>query len=86
MDKNLISEVICIVVNTLRIPPSDGKLFNTDSALLGFRPELDSMAVVGLLTTIEEHFDISINDDEISAEVFETIGTLTGFVERKLSE
>jgi acyl carrier protein len=44
------------------------------------------MAVVGLLTTIEEHFDISIHDDEISAEVFETIGTLTGFVERKLSE
>ena len=86
MDENLIDGVICIVVSTLRIPPADGRLFDTDSALLGFRPELDSMAVVGLLTAIEEHFDISINDDEISAEIFETIGTLTKFIERKLSE
>jgi len=86
MDKNLIDGVICIVVSTLRIPSSDGELFDTDSALLGFRPELDSMAVVGLLTAIEEHFDISINDDEISAEIFETIGTLSKFIERKLSE
>lgn len=50
------------------------------SRLLGSIPEFDSMAIVTILTMIEEEFDIAIADDEISAEVFETLGTLTDFV------
>ncbi len=56
------------------------------SALLGSIPELDSMAVVNVITALEEHFDIIIDDDEISADIFETLGTLTTFIEEKLSE
>jgi acyl carrier protein len=51
--------------------------------LLGALPELDSMAVVGLITQLEERFDITVMDDEISAETFETLGSLTRFVEEK---
>ena len=57
-----------------------------DTALLGNIPEFDSMAVVSVLTSIEERFGIVIDDDEITAEVFETVGTLTRFVEDKLGE
>lgn len=57
-----------------------------DSALLGSIPELDSMAVVHILTALEEHFGITVEDDEISAAIFETLGTLVQFVERKLGE
>lgn len=57
-----------------------------DSPLLGALPELDSMAVVGIITTLEEQFGFSIYDDEISAENFETVGSLVDFVERKLDE
>lgn len=57
-----------------------------DSSLLGSIPELDSMAVVNLITAMEEHFDIIVDDDEITASTFETVGTLTRFVEQKLSE
>ncbi len=56
------------------------------SALLGSIPEFDSMAVVNVITALEEHFDIIIDDDEISADIFETLGTLTTFIEEKLSE
>lgn len=55
-----------------------------DSPLLGAMPELDSMAVVTILTAMEEHFGFSVDDDEISADTFETLGTLTAFVEQKL--
>lgn len=55
-----------------------------DSGLLGSIPEFDSMAVVSLITAVEEHFDILVEDDEISAETFETVGTLSDFVEAKL--
>ena len=59
---------------------------NVDSGLLGSIPELDSMAVVNVITALEESFDITVDDDEISARTFETLGSLTSFVEKKLAE
>jgi acyl carrier protein len=57
-----------------------------NSILLGNIPELDSMAVVNVITALEEHFGISVDDDEISARTFETVGSLTRFVQQKLTE
>ncbi len=57
-----------------------------DSNLLGSIPELDSMAVVNVITALEEHFGFMVDDDEISAKTFETLGSLTYFVEQKLAE
>ena len=59
---------------------------NVDSGLLGNIPELDSMAVVNVITALEEHFGIMVDDDEISARTFETLGSLTSFIEQKLAE
>ena len=58
--------------------------FTRDTALLGSVPELDSMAVVALLTSLEEYYGFTVEDDEISADTFTTLGTLTSFVEQKL--
>jgi acyl carrier protein len=58
--------------------------FDADTPLLGAIPELDSMAVVTLLTTLEERFGISVDDDEISGDTFATLGSLTSFVSGKL--
>ncbi|MGV7206256.1 acyl carrier protein [Oxalobacteraceae bacterium A2-2] len=57
-----------------------------DTPLLGSLPELDSMAVAGLLTALEQRFGIAIHDDEISARHFATVGTLAGFVQGKLPQ
>lgn len=56
-----------------------------ESALLGSIPELDSMAVVHLITALEEHFGIVVDDDEISASTFATLGSLDAFVQQKLA-
>ncbi len=53
------------------------------SPLLGSVPELDSMAVVTVLTLIEEEFGISVGDDDVSAETFATVGSLARFVADK---
>lgn len=58
---------------------------NAATPLLGAIPELDSMAVVSLITALEDHFGIAVDDDEIGAEAFETVGSLAAFVERKLA-
>jgi acyl carrier protein len=58
--------------------------FKEDTPLLGAIPELDSMAVVALITSIEERFGVAMEDDEIDGSIFATVGSLTGFVQSKL--
>lgn len=43
------------------------------------------MAVVTVLTMVEEQYGIEIDDDEVSADIFETVGTLSDFVNRKVN-
>lgn len=43
------------------------------------------MAVVGVVTTLEETYGFTVEDDEIDAEVFETVGSLVEFVDKKLN-
>lgn len=62
-----------------------GTAFTRDTQLLGAIPELDSMAVVTLITTLEERFGIAVDDDEISGDTFGTVGTLADFVSAKLA-
>lgn len=59
--------------------------FDMSTPLLGHVPELDSMAVASLLAAIEERFDIDLDDDDISAEVFETVGSLCSLINEKIS-
>jgi acyl carrier protein len=61
------------------------KSLTTSSPLLGAIPEFDSMAVVTVLTLIEDEFGISVGDDEVSADLFETLATLAAFVDGKIS-
>ena len=56
------------------------------TALFGGIPEFDSMAVVTVLTAMEDQFGFAVEDDEISAETFETVGSLTDFADRKLAD
>ncbi len=77
-------EVRTILGNSLQL----GNRIQTmtrETHLLGSLPELDSMAVVNLISALEEHFGFVVDDDEISAEVFATLGSLEDFVTQKLS-
>ena len=59
--------------------------FTTHTPLLGAIPELDSMAVVALITGMEERFGITAEDDEIDGSIFATVGSLVEFVDSKLA-
>lgn len=59
--------------------------FSADTPLLGSVPEFDSMAVVSVITAIEEQYGVMIDDDEVSAEIFETMGSLQDFIEKKVA-
>lgn len=57
--------------------------FDATTGLFGTLPELDSMAVAGLLTELEDRLGITIEDDEVDGEMLETFGALTRFAAGK---
>jgi acyl carrier protein len=73
-----------ILRDVLGLSPDRAAALRDDTPLFGAMPELDSMAVAGLLTEIEDRMGLLIEDDEIGGEMLETFGALTGFVRAKL--
>jgi acyl carrier protein len=61
------------------------KTFDESTALFGSIPEFDSMAVVTVVTGLEAQFNIEIDDDDVTAEMFETVGSLTRYIQEKLA-
>ncbi len=61
-----------------------GNLLKPSTRLLGALPEFDSMAVVSVITAIEDNFGVIVDDDEVSAELFETVGSLHDFIAQKV--
>ena len=73
-----------ILRDTLNLGDRAARL-TAESPLMGGLPEFDSMAVVTVVTMIEDELGIIIEDDELSAEVFATVGSLADFVATKLA-
>ena len=78
------NEVLSILDEVLSLKGRSSS-FSLETALLGAIPELDSMAVVALITSMEERFGFIIEDDEIDGSTFETVGSLVDFVAGKLA-
>lgn len=57
--------------------------FDADTELFGALPELDSMAVAGLLTELEDRLGIMIDDDDVDGEMLATFGALVDFAVAK---
>lgn len=77
-----VQEVTELIVEVLGLD-ARATAMDASTALLGSMPELDSMAVVGLVAGLEEKFGIAVDDADITAETFETVGTLADFVEEQ---
>ena len=78
------SDVLAILDDVLSLK-GRAATFTAQTPLLGSIPELDSMAVAAVLTTLEERFGFTVNDDEIDGTTFATVGSLVGFVDAKHS-
>ena len=72
-----------VLQDVLGLTRARAAALTASSGLFGHLPELDSMAVAGLLTEIEDRLDIVIEDDEVDGEMLETYGALLGFVGAK---
>ena len=78
-----VDAVKAIVVETLHLEDRADALEPT-TPLLGAVPELDSMGVLELLLELEQRFGITIDGEDVTAEVFETLESLTAFIDAQL--
>ncbi len=79
------NQILEILSQVLQLNSDVVAKMRSDTPLLGAIPEFDSMAVVSIITALEERFGFAVDDDEIDAEVFETVGSLLTFVEHKMA-
>jgi acyl carrier protein len=80
MEQTTVKEVVHVLVDTLGIEDRAGT-FDASTPLFGSLPELDSMAVVELVVALEERFGITIDEDQVTGEVFETVGSLATLID-----
>lgn len=81
---NVESEILRLLDEVLSL---DGRsaAFVRSTPLLGAIPELDSMAVVSLITALEDTFSIIVDDDDIDGATFATVGSLVEFVSSRVA-
>ncbi len=78
----IIRSILC---DLLGLSPTQVAQMDDDTELFGALPELDSMAVAGLLTEMEDRLDIIIDDDDVDGELFATFGNLVAFAKAKVA-
>ncbi len=83
MDDSIYEQVVDVILNTVG-GDIKRETLTEDFKLVG--NVLDSMAVTNLILALEDYFGFVFNDEELSAEAFETVKTLTLLVENKLKQ
>ncbi|MCW6529323.1 MULTISPECIES: acyl carrier protein [Sphingomonas] len=73
-----------VLRDALGLPEAQVAAFTADTPLFGALPELDSMAVAGVLTELEDRLGITIDDDDVDGDMLETFGALTRFAAGKV--
>ncbi len=74
-----------ILSDLLGLSPVQVAMMDNDTELFGAIPELDSMAVAGLLTEMEDRLDIMIDDEDVDGDLFATFGNLVDFAKAKVA-
>jgi acyl carrier protein len=77
--------VRAVLIDVLGLTPERAAAFHAETALFGSLPELDSMAVAGLLTEIEDRLGIVIEDDDVDSDMLATFGALVTFLDQKIN-
>jgi acyl carrier protein len=77
------AQLRAILSDVLGLEPARVERFDASTGLFGHIPELDSMAVAGLLTEMEDRLGFVIDDEEVDADLLETYGALLAFAEAK---
>jgi len=58
-------------------------ILDKNTKLLGHLPEFDSLSLLTILTKLEKDHNISIEQEELTGDIFRTVGDLWEYVKQK---
>ncbi|GAA0823796.1 acyl carrier protein [Colwellia sp. D2M02] len=79
MNLSQISQQLITLLSGI-IPSYEKSFWHEQTELFGAIAEFDSMVIVTLIGEIEEQFDVVLDDDDISAENFESVASLSQLI------
>lgn len=77
MSEKVVQELFALIMRELKVAPEG---VTPETSLFEGGLELDSFAVVDLVSRIESHFSMQLSDNDFRPENFETIRTLGGVI------
>jgi acyl carrier protein len=83
IDTSTLAVVRAAVIETLGLQDREGTIIE-GTLLFGSMPELDSLALVELITALEERFGFQMDEADITADVFESVGSLAMHIDSQL--
>ena len=83
MSESIMNQLKEIIVNKLDINV-DYEDIDENASLYEDGLGLDSIAIVDLIVSIEKKFSITIDDDELNADMFKSLNTLVDFIRTKI--
>lgn len=86
MSQEIENIIRTLLSDVLSLSSAQVAALHDESELFGAIPELDSMAVAGLLTELEDRLEIIVDDDEVDGELFATFGNLVRFAHAKVAQ
>lgn len=88
MEKNSYSgieeKIKRILISELGVNPTIIATSSSSTPLLGRGIGLDSMETLSLVAAVEREFDIEVADDDLTVELFKSIGTLADYILKKI--
>ncbi|WP_448565159.1 hypothetical protein [Thalassotalea ganghwensis] len=81
MSQDSVKQQIMDILSEL-MPAYDNTYWQSNPELIGVVPEFDSMTIVNLLGEIEERLDIVLDDDDVTAENFESVNSIVSLLTR----
>ncbi|MCX5886349.1 MAG: phosphopantetheine-binding protein [Proteobacteria bacterium] len=82
---NIENRIKKVIKKRLKLKVNTGEI-SKDTPLIGKGLGLDSIGVLELVVGLEEEFNIMFEDSELNIELFENIGSLTNYINKKLTE
>ena len=80
----ILGKLLTILDNELHLK-GEALNFTEDTKLRGSLLQLDSMAIVSVITALEEQLGFEFPEDQLDGAIFESVGSLVSCVTRLLS-
>jgi acyl carrier protein len=85
-EREITKKIKHLLVSELNVDSAIASTMDSSSPLLGRGIGLDSGEAIALVVAIEEEFNISVPDSDLTADLFDTIETLARYISKKALE